>query len=120
MPFRIVNNPVTTVGNGTLSAEFCKQGVITRSGPVGSFTDTTDTAANLWSNTGGVVGTSWLCQYLNVSGQTATLAGGTGVTASANTSSSLTVTTGKMAMILFTLTGGYLVTAQVLYQETIT
>lgn len=119
MPFNQSNTALATVGAGTLTAAALLGQSITRTGPVGSFTDTTDTATNLFAASGGVFGTTWTVQYLNVSGQTATLAGGTGVTLTANSGTSLTVATATRAVILFTLTAGYLVTAQVLYKNTI-
>lgn len=41
----ILNTPITTVGNGTLTAAGLLGGLITRTGPVAAYTDTTDTAA---------------------------------------------------------------------------
>ncbi len=106
MPLSTGNTAITTAGNGTLTAAALLGGVITRSGPSGGFTDTTDTAANLaaalgMGNTPGPV--TRLVQYINASAQTATLAGGTGVTVTANTGAGLTVATGVSADLLVSI-----------------
>ena len=44
MPLNQSNGIITTVGNATLPAAAIIGGNITRSGPTGAFTDTTDTA----------------------------------------------------------------------------
>lgn len=78
-----VPRTLTTVGAGTLLAALLADGVVIRSGPTGPFTDTTDTAAAIqaaWP--GGAVGSTFSFTYQNTSSQTATLAGGTGVTLS--------------------------------------
>lgn len=43
----IVNTPITTAGNGTLTAAALLGGLITRTGPVADFTDTPATAAQI-------------------------------------------------------------------------
>lgn len=77
---------ITTVGAGTLTAAAIVGGVITRSGSVAAFTDTTDTAAAIIAaRTGAVVGSSWMLDIQNTTAFTDTLAAGTGVTLAGNT-----------------------------------
>lgn len=77
-------NPVTltTVGNGTLTAALLAPGnLIQRTGPTGAFTETTATAAQLTAAYPEVEnGQSYAVAYSNMVAQTATYAGGTGVT----------------------------------------
>lgn len=77
----LINTPITTVGNGVLTAAGLVGGQIGRSGPVAAFTDTTDTAANIVAALGGFV----LGQVLTVNIKNATkfvdtLAAGANVT----------------------------------------
>lgn len=78
---------LTTVGAGLLTAALIASGLITRSGPVGAFTDTTDTADaildTLAGNSNGAIienGSTFRLLYMNTVAQAMTLAGGTGVT----------------------------------------
>lgn len=121
MPLPVANNAVTTVGNATLSAANLLSAFLTRSGPVGAFTDTTDTAANIIAALTGLNnvqgGITFTCRYINTTAFTATLAGGVGVTITANTGvSGLTVPTNNVALILFTTVAGGTVTGVILYR----
>lgn len=108
MPLATTNTAVTTVGNGTLLAAALLGGIITRSGPVGAFTDTTDTAANIaaaLTGMGNVVGAiTRQTNYLNTTASVATLAAGTGVTLTAGAGAGLTVAAGVMAELLISVT----------------
>jgi hypothetical protein len=84
---KVANTALTTVGAGTITAVAIMGQIITRSGPVGGFTDTTDTAAKICAgltnmgNAGSVADpVTWILTYINTTGQTATLAAGSGVT----------------------------------------
>lgn len=83
----IVNTQITTVGNGTLTAAALVGGQISRSGPTGPFTDTTDTAANLLTADGGdfVAGDTFLIRIKNLTAFPETITAGAGVTWSAVT-----------------------------------
>lgn len=72
----------TTVGNATLTALQLTGGYLVRSGPTAAFTDTTDTAANIFAITGAVfpAGTSEGLFIQNTTQFAQTLQGGTGVT----------------------------------------
>ena len=78
------NGALTTVGAGTLTAALLVGNVVSRSGPTSAFTDTTDTGAalDLALGNAAITGTSWKVTYFNNTAFTATIAGGTGVTAS--------------------------------------
>lgn len=120
MPFLTKNALVTTVGNATLTAANLLGGFITRSGPVGAFTDTTDTAANIIAALFGLpVGTTRNIEYLNTSSQTATLAGGAGVTVTANTGTGVTVATGTEAYLILQVTSATTVSITVMYRQAI-
>lgn len=81
------NSAVTTVGAATLTAAQINGGIITRSGSVAAYTDTTDTAANIIAGIPGAgVGTAYLMEINNTVGFTETLAAGTGVTLAGLTS----------------------------------
>ena len=116
------NNAVTTVGNGTLPAAALLAGFITRSGPTGAFTDTTDTAANIiaallgMQNVAVAGGVAFTCRYINTTSYVATLAGGTGVTLTANTGATLAIPANSVATILFQTVAGGTVTGLVLYR----
>lgn len=94
---------LTTVGNGTLTAALMFGGITSRTGPSGAFTDTTDTAANIVSTFGNLVnkiGSSTVYTYVNNSGFSATLTGGSGVTVSGIT----VIPAGQAAEYLITYT----------------
>lgn len=77
---------LTTVGAGTWTAAQIVAGIITRTGPVGGYTDTTDTAANILTALGGngtaevAQGSTFRLLFINTVAQAMTLAAGTGVT----------------------------------------
>lgn len=78
----IVDTGISTVGAGTLTAAALTGGQITRSGPTGAFTDTTDTATNIVAALGSNFnsGQSFLVRIKNTTIYTETLAAGAGVT----------------------------------------
>jgi hypothetical protein len=79
----LVNTPDTTVGAATLTAAGIVGGVITRSGAVAAYTDTTETATNIIAaKPNANIGDSWILQIKNTVAFAETLAGGTGVTVS--------------------------------------
>lgn len=83
---QVAINALTTVGAGTITGSSIVGGVITRSGPVAAFTDTTDTAANIISALPNAqVGMSWAFTLKNTTAFTDTLAAGAGVTLSGAT-----------------------------------
>lgn len=73
--------PITTVGNGTLSAAGLSSGLIVRTGPTGNYTDTFDTIANIITSEGGwVLNGGFQCIIKNATGFIQTLsAGSTGI-----------------------------------------
>ncbi len=77
----IISTPITTAGNGTLTAAALVGGQIGRTGPVAAYTDTTDTAANIVTALGGfVLGQTFQVRLKNATAFVQTLQGGTGVT----------------------------------------
>lgn len=102
--------PLTTVGAGTITADIMSTGIINRTGPIGGYIDTTDTAANivatLAGSAGGVQsGTTFRLRYINTVAFAMTLAAGTGVTLGSNVNCAassckeylVTVTNGTLA-----------------------
>lgn len=82
----VSNSTLTTVGAGTLTAAILASGLVTRTGPVAAFTDTTDTGTALDLLLGApAVGASFLFEYKNSTAFAATILGGTGVTISGRT-----------------------------------
>lgn len=79
--------PLTTAGAGTLTAALITSGIIRRTGPVGAYTDTTDTSTNILNalagNTGNISnvmpGNTFRFLFLNSVAQAMTFAGGLGV-----------------------------------------
>lgn len=71
---------LTTIGNGTIIASLFQGSFITRTGPVAAFTDTTDTAANIYAYLAVPAGASGFFVYKNNTAFPATIVGGTGVT----------------------------------------
>jgi hypothetical protein len=78
---------LTTVGAGTWLAAQIASGIITRSGPVAGYTDTTDTANNILTALAGngsaadlQQGSTFRMLFVNTVAQLMTLAAGTGVT----------------------------------------
>lgn len=87
----ILGNPllgsISADANSTITTALIAGGVILRTGATVGRTDTTDTAANILAAYPSMdVGDSFLFVESNASGQTITLAGGVGVTASGNLS----------------------------------
>lgn len=81
----LTNTAITTVGAGTLTAASIFGALITRSGPTGAYTDTTDTAAAIIALLGGdAVGTDFVLTVRNTVAFPATIAAGTGVTLAGN------------------------------------
>jgi hypothetical protein len=112
---------LTTVGAGTITAAMIAAGIISRTGPVGGYTDTTDTAANIiaqltpnvfvgtgsfpggMGSSGGVqTGLSFRIRYINTVAQAMTLAAGTGVTLGSN----VNVSASSTKEYLVTITNG--------------
>lgn len=75
-----VNTAITTVGAGVLTAAALAGGVITRSGPVAAFTDTTATGALIYAAIGSIVGVSFYTEIKNTTAFTQTIAAGSNVT----------------------------------------
>lgn len=75
-----VNTAITTVGNGTLTAVGLAGGVISRSGPVAAFTDTTATAALIYAQIGSITDVAFLTRIKNTTAFAQTLSAGSGVT----------------------------------------
>lgn len=76
---------LTTVGAGTWTAAQIAGGIIRRTGPVGGYTDTTDTSENIRQaleglSGGACLGMSFLFIFLNDVAQAHTFAAGVGVT----------------------------------------
>lgn len=83
---------LTTVGSGTLTAAMIATGIIYRTGPVGGYTDTTDTATAIIAALAGnftqaevVPGTTFRLRFINSVAQAMTFAAGTGVVAGTGT-----------------------------------
>lgn len=77
----LITTPITTVGNGVLTGAGLVGGQIVRTGPVGNYTDTTDTAGGIIAALPGViVGGTFIIRIKNATAFTETLAAGTGVT----------------------------------------
>lgn len=73
--------PITTVGNGTLTAAGLVGGEIVRTGPVANFSDATDSAVNIIAALPGtVVGSSFSILIKNATAFTQTITAGVGVT----------------------------------------
>lgn len=116
-----VIQPLTTVGAGTLTALLLASGLIYRTGPVGAFTDTTDTSANIINqivaqynystqsvsglSSGNAVqnGTTVRVRYMNSVAFVGTIAAGTGVTLGNNAT---TVNASSVKDFLITVTNG--------------
>lgn len=77
-----VTTAISTVGNGTLTAAGLIGGMILRTGPTAVYTDTTATAAQLYSALGSPTGATTTVRAIikNATAYTQTLSAGTGVT----------------------------------------
>ena len=115
MSLKIANTQLTTVGAGTILAAGILGQLVTRSGPTGAFTDTTDSAANITAAMRGMgnAGTSsdtvnWCFEYVNTTAYTATIAAGSGVTLTSQaptpSAGTLTVSTNSVATFLVAAT----------------
>lgn len=77
----VVITPITTVGNGTLTAAGLISNIILRTGPTGNFSDATDTAAAIYAALGSpAVNTTSYTIIKNATAFTETITAGTGVT----------------------------------------
>lgn len=100
---------LTTIGAGTLTGALLATGIIIRSGPVGGYTDTTDTAANILtalaanSNADVVAGSSFRVLFINTVAQAMVLAAGTGVTLGTDGSGVTTIAASLWRDYLFTV-----------------
>ncbi len=107
---------LTTAGAGTLTAALLVQSILSRTGPTGAVSDTTDTASNIinallsstflgtgaTTPTGVQPGVSWRLRYLNNVAYLITLVAGTGVTLAGTT----TVPVSGWKDFLFQITNG--------------
>lgn len=82
----ILAGAITTAGDGTWTAAAIATGIIRRTGPVGAYTDTTDTATNIVAALAGnsqgadvVPGSTFRLIFQNTVAQALTFAAGTGV-----------------------------------------
>lgn len=77
-----IDTPITTVGNGTLTAAGLVGGQITRTGPVAAYSDATDTAAAIVAALGSqfTLGQSFNINIKNATPFAQTITAGTGVT----------------------------------------
>lgn len=101
---------LTTVGAGTWTGAAIASGLITRTGPVGGYTDTTDTATNILAalagNSPGSVlqpGTTFRLRFMNRVAQAMTFAAGVGCIAGAGGSGVLTVAASLVRDYLVTI-----------------
>lgn len=77
----ILNTPITTVGNGTLTAAAMLGGIITRTGPVAAYTDTTATAAQIIAAIGSFnLNATFVMTIKNATAFVQTLSAGSNVT----------------------------------------
>ena len=114
----VINSTLVTAGNGTILASQVVSGILNRTGPVGAFTDTTDSAANIisgflgqyafpagpgsFSFPGVQQGTTFRLRYINSVAFAMTLAAGLGVTLGAN----VNVAASSVKEYLFTIING--------------
>ncbi len=83
----VVNTAITTVGDGVITAAALDGGLITRTGPVAAFTDTTATAAAIQALLGPnvSVGQTFAFTYKNSTAFPMAMAAGSGVTLASTT-----------------------------------
>lgn len=100
--FEPLNTALATVGAGTLTAAALLGGVITRTGPVAAYSDTTSNGTLLDSalGTNAITGFSRLIEFKNSTAFAATIVGGVGVTVSGRT----VVTPNSVGQFLLTRT----------------
>lgn len=83
---QLVNTPITTAGNGTWTGAAIASGLITRTGPVAAYTDTTDTAlAIVAAIPNAFIGQSFILRVKNGVNFIMTVAAGAGVTLTSGT-----------------------------------
>lgn len=119
MSLSLYPNPsgITTNIGTTLLSAWLAGAAISRTGPTGPFTDTTDSATNIVSALGYMTGgSSWFCQYVNYSGQTATIAAGAGVILAGR---SPVISNNSMAMLHIYVSPAGAVTVTVISRQTI-
>lgn len=76
-----VLTPLTTVGSGTILAQLLAASILYRTGPVGAYVDTTDTATNIISQLGYAQQyDSYRFRFVNTVAFACTFTGGVGVT----------------------------------------
>lgn len=87
-----VISSLTTVGAGSVTGAMIATGILRRTGPVGGFTDTFDSAANILTALAGsdfaakvAQGTTWRFRYINAVAQAMTFAAGIGVVSGTGT-----------------------------------
>jgi len=111
-----INTAITTVGAGVLTAAGLVGGVITRSGPVAAYSDTTATAALIAAAMPGApIGQAWYLVIKNTVAFPQTIVGGVGVTVSGNS----IIPHNSAGVFLVTLTGAATVTMVGLYCVTL-
>lgn len=103
---RQINTAITTVGAGVLTAAAIIGGYITRSGPVGAFADTTDTATNIIGNLRGLgnvaTNMTWVLVYINTTALVGTITTDGTVTLSSNPGATLACPANSQTEILVT------------------
>lgn len=105
---------LTTVGAGTITAAGIVGKATNRTGSTAAYTDTTDTAANLFTAMTGAFNTmAFEYTYYNNTLGLATITGGTGVTVTAGSVSNALVPPACWARFLVTLTSNAAATMQV-------
>lgn len=121
------NGQLATVGNGVITAALMTGGTITRTGPVGAFADTFDTAANLVAalagNVPGYGGNTFQLRYNNTTAFVGTLtapAGGNFTLASAYTAATAAIPATSGALLLVQVAASGAVTITVLYRFSLT
>lgn len=115
-PAVTANTAITTVGAGTLTAAAIVGGIITRSGSIAAYTDTTATAALIYAAAPTAVNQSWTVTIKNTVAFPQTITGGSGVTVSGiSIVPALSATT-----FLFTLSGTATATMVGLYSAPLT
>jgi len=118
--FGFVNSAITNTTGTIISAAALAAGYITRSGPTAAFTDTLDTATNVYNAYqvyGGIpVGLSAYVEYKNTTNYPATIALGTGFTISGTINTSFVVPANSEAFFLISPTSA--TTAQIFLSST--
>jgi hypothetical protein len=106
MTLNPTNVNITTVGPATLTIAQVLAGFITRTGPTGAFIDTLPATTSILAALGG--DTPFVMNYINASGQTATIARGdtsTTIVDGAGMLGATTIATHQECTLLFTPSG---------------